>query len=124
MPIRETKTVLKNVISRLQNWKSRPALISRKLELEQRLLSPEERVKRAQAAQELLSNSLLREVVGAEEANIIDQMKRCNISDKEMHTRLVMALQISGAVHRHLWARIQDGSHAMEDINLRGSRID
>jgi hypothetical protein len=72
----------------------------------------------------LLSNSLLREAIAAEEANVVDQMKRCNVSDKEMHTRLVMALQISGAVQRHLWARIQDGNHAVEDINLRGSRID
>jgi hypothetical protein len=72
----------------------------------------------------LLSNSLLREVVAAEEANVVEQMKRCSVSDKEMHTRLVMALQISGAVQRHLWARIQDGEIAMGDIDLRGSRID
>jgi hypothetical protein len=51
-------------------------------------------------------------------------MRRCPLTDKEAHTRLVMALQMSTAVNRNLWALIQDGSEAIADIQVRGSRID
>jgi hypothetical protein len=56
--------------------------------------------------------------------NIVAQMRRCPLTDKEAHTRLVMALQMSTAVNRNLWALIQDGSEAIADIQVRGSRID
>lgn len=49
-------------------------------------------------------------------------MKSVRLDDKEGHTRLVMALQMSNAVNRHLWLVIQDGQAAQ--LNVRGSRID
>ena len=79
---------------------------------------------RAQKAQELLSNDLLQHAVEAETQSIVEQMRRVSLADSEAHTRLVMALQISGAVNRHLWALIQDGHEAAGDLDVRGSRID
>ena len=123
MPTRRTKTVLKNLRSLLPTWKSPTTLISRKLE-SARSLSAEDRIKRAQAAQELLGNSVLREAVQAEEDRILAQMLQCSLSDSAAHTRLVMALQMASAVQRNLWARIQDGHEAAAEINVRGTRID
>ena len=60
----------------------------------------------------------------AEEARIVKQMRECKLDDKDAHQRLVMALQISSAVKRNLWAMIQDGYEAGEAIRIRGSRID
>jgi hypothetical protein len=51
-------------------------------------------------------------------------MRQVRLDDKEGHTRLVMALQISHAVTRHLWHLIQDGAVAADQINVRGRRID
>lgn len=62
--------------------------------------------------------------MAAEEARILNQMRQCALDDKDAHTRLVMALQISGAVSRNLWHMIQDGVNAAEDIRMRGKRID
>jgi hypothetical protein len=81
-------------------------------------------MRRAQTAQELLGNSVLQEAVGAEEANILAQMRNCSLADTASHTRLVMALQMTSAVNRHLWRMIQDGHEAAADLNVRGTRID
>lgn len=75
-------------------------------------------------AQQLLENPVLSEAVAAEEARILNQMRQCSLSDKEAHTRLVMALQMSSAVTRNLWVMIQDGHDAAEEIRMRGRRID
>lgn len=58
------------------------------------------------------------------ESDLIQQMRQVKLDDKEGHTRLVMALQISNAVKRHLWLMIQDGAAAVQEIQLRGKRID
>lgn len=62
--------------------------------------------------------------MGAEEARILTQMRQCSLSDKEAHTRLIMALQMSTAVTRNLWVMIQEGHEATEAIRMRGRRID
>jgi len=51
-------------------------------------------------------------------------MQRCPLDDQNAHTRLVMALQISGAVSRNLWHMINAGANAVEEIKWRGKRID
>jgi hypothetical protein len=51
-------------------------------------------------------------------------MKSVRLDDKEGHTRLILALQMSSAVTRHLWHVMQDGSQARTQLQLRGSRID
>lgn len=79
---------------------------------------------RAVTAQQLLENPVLHEAVAAEEVRILTQMRQCSLADRETHTRLVMALQMSTAVSRNLWVMIQDGKEAAESIRLRGSRID
>jgi hypothetical protein len=82
----------------------------------------QQRNQRAVTAQQLLENSLLQEAFGAVEADLVRQLKACRLDDKDGHTRLVMALQMSQAVNRHLWLVIQDGRAAQ--LNVKGSRID
>jgi hypothetical protein len=62
--------------------------------------------------------------VGALEADLVAQMKAVSLADVEAHTRLVLALQMSSTVTRHLWSAVQDGAHAHAQINLRGKRLD
>lgn len=75
-------------------------------------------------AQQLLENPLLQEAVSALEADLLSQMKTVSLADSEAHSRLILALQMSSAVTRHLWRVVQDGTTAREQIKLRGSRID
>ncbi len=62
--------------------------------------------------------------MGALEADLVAQMKAVRLDDEKSHTRLVLALQISSAVTRHLWNAVQDGVEAQERIQLRGKRLD
>ena len=87
-------------------------------------ISPEERSRRAVAAQQLLENPVLQEAVQAMEADLLNQMQHVSLADREAHTRLMIGLQTTQAVKRHLWRMIQDGAAAVEQIRLRGRRID
>lgn len=80
--------------------------------------------RRAVTAQQLLENPLLNEVVLAERDRIIAEIERAPLSDKDLHTRLIIALQISTAVQRNLWLAIQEGHEATHAIQMRGKRID
>lgn len=81
-------------------------------------------MRRATEAQQLLSNPLLQGAFVAAESAYIQQMRQVDLKDTEMHTRLVLALQISNAVARHLWLLIQEGEVAADQLNFRGRRID
>lgn len=81
-------------------------------------------MKRAQAAQELIHNPLLRESISAIESTLLKQMHQVKLDDVNGHTRLILALQVSQAVNRHLLGLIQDGEVARQEIQLRGRRID
>lgn len=67
---------------------------------------------------------MLQEAFRAVESDLVHQMRSVKLDDKDGHTRLVMALQISNSILRHLWLMIQDGEIAVQEINLRGKRID
>jgi hypothetical protein len=67
---------------------------------------------------------LLREAFEALETDLLRQLKTVRLDDDEMHSRLVTALQIAGAVEKHLVHVIQDGAAAVEQISLGGRRID
>lgn len=58
------------------------------------------------------------------EADLLNQLRQVKLDDNDGHTRLVMALQINMAVQKQLWLLIQDGAVAVDDIRLRGRRID
>lgn len=58
------------------------------------------------------------------EADLLNQLRNVKLDDKDGHTRLVMALQISNAVRKHLVLLIQDGDLAAHELSLRGKRID
>jgi hypothetical protein len=55
---------------------------------------------------------------------VIAQIRAVRLDDQDSHTRLVLALQMSGAVPRYLWNAINDGTRASEQLKVRGSRID
>lgn len=55
---------------------------------------------------------------------MLNQIRTADLSNHELHTRLVIAMQISSAVTRNLWSYIQDGHEATQQINMRGRRID
>lgn len=81
-----------------------------------------QRKQRAVTAEQLLSNDLLCEAFTAAQLDLIEQMRRCRLDDKEGHTRLVMALQMSNTVNKYLWQVIQEGHAA--SMNVRGARLD
>jgi hypothetical protein len=81
-------------------------------------------VRRGQAGQELLSNSLFNEALNALNHDLQQQLRRVALDDIAGHTRLVIALQIAGAVEKFLRNVIADGEAAVEQIRLRGKRID
>ena len=55
------------------------------------------------------------------EHDLIAQMHAVKLDAHESHTRLIMALQLSQTVNRHLWLTIQDGELASE---LEVARLD
>jgi hypothetical protein len=83
-----------------------------------------ELLRRGQAAKELLENPLLSETLGNLRADLLGQIASASLSDKDSHTRLVMAVQMSGAIERHLKKMINEGGIAAEAIAIRGKRID
>jgi hypothetical protein len=54
----------------------------------------------------------------------MQQMRYVKLDDERAHTRLIIALQVSGAMERYLKNTIADGVMASQQINLRGKRID
>lgn len=81
-------------------------------------------MRRGQAAHELMLNPLLRESIHAVEMTLLKQMHQVKLDDVAGHTRLIIALQVSQAVNRHLWSVMQDGEVAHQELRLRGRRID
>jgi hypothetical protein len=75
-------------------------------------------------AEQLLRNPLLNEAIISIEQDLLAQMRAVKLDDVNSHTRLILALQTNQAVSRALWARIQDGHRAQDELNLRGRRID
>jgi hypothetical protein len=82
--------------------------------------SQEERMRRAQAAHELIQNPLLRESINSVEATLLKQMHQVKLDDVAGHTRLILALQVSQAVNRHLWAVMQDGEGPIRSCGCAG----
>ena len=124
MQVTRLLTALKSVISPSRSSKLKAESISPRLESEQRSLSPEEILRKGQAASELMANPLLAESLGALEADLLAQIRTVSLADVAGHTRLVLAVQVTGAVTRHLKHLIHDGQVAAESISLRGKRID
>lgn len=52
------------------------------------------------------------------------QLREVKLDDQAGQIRLVMALQIAGAMRRRLWNVVQEGEMAAEQLRLRGKRID
>jgi hypothetical protein len=52
------------------------------------------------------------------------QLMTVNLADTVAHTRLVTAMQVTRAVEKHLLDIIDSGAAAVEEISLRGKRID
>jgi len=68
-------------------------------------------------ARQLLENSVFKDAWRAAEASIVEQMADVKMRDTEMHTRLILALQILNSVRRHIQTVMDTGK--MADIQLR-----
>lgn len=84
----------------------------------------EEWIRHGQAAQELLNNALFQESLTAVRADLNAQLMAVSLHDVQAHTRLVIAMQVTRAVERHLVSIVETGIAAAGEIDLRGSRID
>lgn len=128
MHARKLLTALRNAISRSRNSRLSPESISPRPALVQKSQSAdrtlEETARRGQKAVELLTNELFNESLNALELDLVAQMRATSLADIQSHTRLVMALQATNAVTRHLKHLVHDGHVAAEQIQLRGKRID
>ena len=87
-------------------------------------LTAEQRKIRATAAQQLLDNDVLQGAFYALQSDILRQLDQVKLDDRDVHMRLVMALQMSKAIEKQLWLLVQDGYEAAQQIQLRGKRID
>lgn len=87
-------------------------------------MTAEQRRIKGQAAEQLLSNDLFIESLASVENDVLEQLRHAHINDKEGHTNLVIALQVTRAVQHQIWLAVQDGINATEELNMRGRRID
>lgn len=72
----------------------------------------------------MLANSLFNEAMNSLNHDLQQQLRSVALHDKDGHTRLVLAVQMHGAIERFLRNVILDGEAAVQAINLRGKRID
>lgn len=73
-------------------------------------------ISRGRRAKQLVENELFQEAFAAAQDSILHQMDKVPIKDAEMHTRLILAKQMLGAVKQYLEAVINTGE--MADISL------
>ena len=74
-----------------------------------------------EAARQLLGNSQFKLAWEAAENSILEQMSEVSMRDAEMHTRLIMALQILHNVRHHIETVLQTGE--MADIQLNQPKV-
>lgn len=72
----------------------------------------------------MLANPLLTEALDALRDDLNTQLMTVRLDDVEGQKRLVMALQMSGAVDKYLRTLIREGESAVGSLELRGRRID
>lgn len=68
-------------------------------------------------ARQLLSNDVFKQAWAHAENSIIAQMADVKMRDTEMHTRLILALQVLASVRRHIETVMDTGRLA--DLQLR-----
>ena len=83
-------------------------------------MSPDEEIRRANEAQQLLNNSYLKAAFEAVEKSVLDQMDEVSLRDVDMHTRLIIARKTIHAVKRFLERHIETGELAKLQIEKRG----
>lgn len=101
--------------------KDRPELIDRKPAEPK---DHKEWMRHGQAAAELLNNALFQESLTAVRNDLNAQLMAVSLHDVEAHTRLVIAMQVTRAVERHLISIVETGRAAVAELDLSGSRID
>lgn len=70
-----------------------------------------------QQARQLLSNEVFKQAWEAAESSLIAQMQEVKMRDTDMHTRLILALQILSSVRRHIEVTMETGQLA--DLQLK-----
>ena len=81
-------------------------------------------MRRAQHAQQLLSDPMLSDALWAIDSEIIDEIRKVKLDDSTGHSRLIIALQVSDGIRRHLYKVLHEGFEAQQRIEMRGRRLD
>jgi len=80
-------------------------------------MTPEQEAIDGEKARQLLENSIFKQAWENAEQSIIDQMREVKTRDDEMHTRLILALQVLDRVKNHIRAIAQTGEMAKIQLN-------
>lgn len=78
----------------------------------------QEKINRANRAQNLLSDELFQESLAALEAEYIRQWRESKYNDDDGRERLWLAVNVIGKVKDHLTKVISDGKVAQHDLKL------
>ena len=73
-------------------------------------MSPE--IRRAEEAERLMNEPLLKEAFQTIEAAIVERMKRADVGDAKQHQDLIVTLQLLGKVKQHIKTVIDTGKMA------------
>lgn len=72
-------------------------------------MNPQDEVRKADEAKQLLNHPLFKEAFESTERQILDQMKQVRPSDERMHTRLIDAYKLLHTLKGHLEQHIETG---------------
>jgi len=69
------------------------------------------------AARQVLDSDVFQQAWGAAEDSIFQQMVEVSLRDTEMHTKLIMALQVLGNVRKYINTQVETGEMANLQLN-------
>lgn len=90
-------------------------------------MSPEEELIRAGQARIILDNQIFIEARRKIEEGLVHQMKTVGIRDTEMHTKLVLSMQLWESLMKYLEREVETGrlaEYQIEDERRRKSMMD
>jgi hypothetical protein len=79
-------------------------------------MSPQEELIRAGEAKQVVESQIFKDASEHVKEGIYAQMRRVPMSDEKMHTRLILALQVWGALEQYLDGIVQTGKLAAFQI--------
>jgi len=75
-------------------------------------MTPEEEALQGERARQVLDNEVFKKAWEDAEHSIIQQMAEVSMRDNDMHSRLILALQILASVRKHIVVNMETGEMA------------